>query len=243
MLQALRRQVAQIEGAGHAVDQQPVSTACAALDRLLPHGGLLRGTLVEWLAEGEGGGAASLAFQTAREACRKVGALVVIDRSREFYPPAAIRLGLVPEQIVVVQPTTQQDWIWALDQALRCPAAAVTLAWVDRLDGHAFRRFQLAAEQAATLGLLVRPAAARHEPSWADVRLLVEPLPSAGIDGRRLRVQVLRCRSGASCQSVEVLLDHETHRVHLDRGQVTGGRLQRAGSRGQGTGGRGQGAA
>jgi protein ImuA len=233
-IQELRHQIAQFEGPKRVVDQQPVSTACAALDRLLPHGGLLRGTLVEWLAGGEGGGAATLAFQTAREACRNAGALVVIDRSREFYPPAAIRLGLAPAQIVVVQPTTQQDWIWAMDQALRCPAAAVTLAWVDRLDGHAFRRFQLAAEQAATLGLLVRPAAARHEPSWADVRLLVEPLPSAGIDGRRLRVHVLRCRSGASCQSLEVLLDHETHRVHLAQGQGAGYRGQITGDRGQG---------
>jgi hypothetical protein len=39
-----------------------------------------------------------------------------------------------------------------------------------------FRRLQLAAETGGTLGLLVRPAQARDEPSWADLRLLVEPV-------------------------------------------------------------------
>jgi protein ImuA len=234
---ALRRQISHWEGHGRPVDERPVSTACVALDRLLPHGGLVRGTVIEWLAGSEGGGAESLAFQAAREACRGVGALVVIDRRREFYPPAALRLGLAPQQIVVVQPTTRNDFIWALDQALRCPAAAATLAWVDQLDGHAFRRFQLAAEQAATLGLLVRPADARHEPSWADVRLLVEPFPSADVDGRRLHIELLRCRGGAGGQRIEVVLDHETRGVHLGRGeerlQGTGDRLQGRGYRGQ----------
>jgi hypothetical protein len=76
----------------------------------------------------------------------------------------------------------------------------------------------------------------RHEPSWADVRLLVEPLASAGVDGRRLRIHLLRCRGAAGGQSIEVVIDHETRRVHLARGQGTG-------KRGQGRGDREQGAA
>lgn len=215
VLESLRHQMAQFEESRQPIPEQPVSTACAPLDRLLPHGGLARGTLVEWLAAGEGAGAESLAFQTAREACRNTGALVVVDRRGEFYPPAAIRLGLAPAQIVVVHPAGKPDFIWALDQALRCPAAAATLAWVDRLDGRNFRRFQLAAEQGATLGLLVRPAEARGEPSWADVRLLVEPLPSSGGAGRRLRIHLLRCRGKADGQTIEVVLDDETRGLHL----------------------------
>jgi len=215
VLESLRHQITQFEGGRQPPDQQPVSTACAPLDRLLPRGGLARGTLVEWLAVGEGAGAESLAFQTAREACRNTGALLVVDRHREFYPPAAIRLGLAASQIVVVYPAGNADFIWTLDQALRCPAAAATLAWVDRLDGRSFRRFQLAAEQGATLGLLVRPAEARVEPSWADVRLLIEPLPSLEAAGRRLKIHLLRCRGGADGQTIEVVLDDETRGLHL----------------------------
>jgi len=135
---------------------------------------------------------------------------------------------LPPEQIVVVHPASQADFIWAVDQSLRCPAAAATLAWVDRLDGHNFRRFQLAAEQAATLGLFVRPAEVRHQPSWADVRLLIEPLPSVDIDGRRLRIHLLRCRGAAGGQAIDVVIDHETRGVRSDREQGAGRREQGA---------------
>lgn len=215
LLDSLRHQITQCEGSRRQADAEPVSTACPALDRLLPGGGLTRGTLVEWLTGGEGGGTVALALRVAREACRDLGVLVVVDSRGEFYAPAVLRMGLEPERIVVVRPSGRADFVWALDQALRCPAVPATLAWVEGLDGRTFRRFQLAAEQGASLGLLVRPAEARREPSWADVRLLVEPRPSAGVPGRRLGIHVLRCRGGADGQSLEVVLDDETRGVHL----------------------------
>src|SRR5689334_2365127 len=46
------------------------SSGAAAIDRLLPGGGLRHGMLVEWLAERTGCGAATLGLVTAREACR-----------------------------------------------------------------------------------------------------------------------------------------------------------------------------
>ena len=113
----------------------------------------------------------------AREACRNGGVLVVLDRRREFCPPAAVRLGIEPEQFVVVHAESAADNDWAMDQVLRSPAVAAVLAWPERLDGRTFRRWQLAVEQGGGLGLLLRPAAARADPSWADVRLLVEPQP------------------------------------------------------------------
>ncbi len=115
----------------------------------------------------------------------------------------------------------------ALDQALRCPAVAAVVAWPEsldgKLDGRTFRRLQLAAEQGGGLGLLIRPESVRSQPSWADVRLLVEPLPSTAPYGRRMRVVLLRCRGGGHRvghhvpmvvvgeQTVEVEIDHETH--------------------------------
>jgi len=56
------------------------------------------------------------------------------------------------------------------------------VADVQRLSWLEARRLQLAAEQGGGLGLLIRPEAVRHQPSWADVRLLVEPLPTTSPD-------------------------------------------------------------
>ena len=170
-----------------------LSSGCPALDRALPEKGFRPGTLVEWLSRGEGDGTATLAFRAAAGAFAPRsagggGAVVVLDRTGEFYPLAAVAQGIEPARLIVVHPGNKADHAWALDQALRCPAVAAVVAWPEsldgKLDGRTFRRLQLAAEQGGGLGLLIRPESVRCQPSWADVRLLVEPLPSPSPYGR-----------------------------------------------------------
>ncbi len=206
-------EIARFEGCPRPGGAPSISSGCAALDQLLPEQGFRGGTLVEWLAAGAGTGAATLALKTAAQACRPDGRLIVLDRTGEFYPPAAAGLGIDPARLIVVHARNTADHHWALDQALRCPAVAATVAWPDagggKLDGRTFRRLQLAVEEGGGLGLLLRPETLRHEPSWADVRLLVEPLPGTSPSGRkrRLRIFVLRCRgSGGGC-CVEVKIE------------------------------------
>jgi hypothetical protein len=216
-VETLRREIARLERSRFRGGDRPISSGCVPLDRLLPEGGFRRAALAEWLSAGEGSGATTLALAAARQACRDGGALVVLDRRREFYPPAAVRLGIEPEELIVVQAGSQADEHWALDQTLRCRGVAAVLAWPERLDGRTFRRLQLAAEEGGGLGLLIRPLVARGEPSWADVRLLVEPLPAEPLLSRkrRLRIHLLRCRGGAAGRSIDLEIDDETCSVHL----------------------------
>jgi protein ImuA len=215
LVRALRQRIDQVEGGRRPRQDAAVSSGCRALDRLLPERGFRRGTLVEWLAAGEASGVETLALVAAREACGKSRVLVVFDRARQFYPPAAVRLGIDPGDLILVQAANRADNTWAMDQTLRCPGVAVVLAWPDGLEGHDFRRLQLAAEEGGGLGLLVRPQDMQHEPSWADVRLLVEPLPmSASGHARRMRIRVLRCRGGTGGRAVEVEINDETHTLH-----------------------------
>jgi hypothetical protein len=231
-IEALRQQLAQWEGAARwrqsredpaSLERVPaLSSGCPALDRVLPEKGFRPGTLVEWLFCGEGDGTATLAFRAAARAFRAAigsgrGAVVVLDRTGEFYPLAAIARGIEPARLIVVHPGNKADHTWALDQALRSPAVATVVAWPEsldgKLDGRTFRRLQLAVEQGGGLGLLIRPESVRSQPSWADVRLLIKPLPSSSPYGRprRMRVVLLRCRGGRSEQTVEVEVDDETH--------------------------------
>jgi len=216
-VESLRREIARLERSRLRGGDRPISSGCVPLDRLLPEGGFRRAALAEWLSAGEGSGATTLALGAARQACRDGGALVVLDRRREFYPPAAVRLGVEPEELIVVQAGSPPDEHWALDQVLRCRGVAAVLAWPERLDGRTFRRLQLAAEEGGGLGLLIRPLVARGEPSWADVRLLVEPLPVEPLLSRkrRLRIHLLRCRGGTAGRSIDLEIDDETCSVHL----------------------------
>jgi hypothetical protein len=203
------------------------SAGAAAIDRLLPGGGLQHGMLVEWLAELPGGGTATLGLLAAREACRTGGLLVVVDRAQTFYPPAAVGWGVDPGRLIVVRPRTVRDELWAAVQSLRSPVVAAVWATIDRLESRNFRRLQLAAEAGHTLGVLVRPAHVRGQPSWADVRLGVRsreqgarskelfsspcsPLPAPC---RLVQVSLLRARGGRSGGSVLLEIDDAAHAV------------------------------
>ena len=196
------------------------SCGAAAIDRLLPGGGLRHGMLLEWLAERPGCGAATLGLLAAREACRAGGVLVVLDRARAFYPPAAATWGVDPARLIVVRPRTARDEIWAAVQSLCSPVVAAVWTMIDRLDSRNFRRLQLAAEAGRTLGVLVRGASARGQPSWADMRLSVQARQGdwetrrQGVnDGRRislsppLLVSLSRSRGGRVGGSVRIEID------------------------------------
>lgn len=202
----LRAQVQKLELAGR-VDEGPiVSSGCPPLDAVLPGRGFRRGALVEWLQAGVGHGAGTWALGTAIEASTDGRPVVVVDGRRQFYPPGAAAHGLNLQQTIVLRPSGWADTAWAIDQALRCGGVAAVLAWADDASQRDVRRWQLAAEQGAGLGLLIRPARARAEPCWAEVRCWVSS---------RFRVELLRVRGGTSGVVVQWNPDDEARALHL----------------------------
>src|SRR5690606_1528680 len=105
----------------------------------------------------------------------------------------------------------------------------VSAVWgyVSDLEDRAFRRLQLAAEQTGSVGLLIRPRAVLSQPSWAAVRLLVEPRKSSASFSPRFRVETVRCHGGVSGSHGEFDIDtltgsirgasgsHETNSVRV----------------------------
>ena len=210
-------------------------SGCAAVDRLLPERGFPAGTLVEWLSSDEqASGAGTLALVAARAAAERDGAIVVLDRRRTFYPPAAAALGLELKRVLVVRTRTVDDELWACDQALRCSGVAAVWGALNKLNQRWFRRLQLAAEAGGGIGHLLRPAQVLGRSSWSYAQLLVQPRvagsPRTGSQmrstggGRQWRIEVTRCQGLARSQAVEVELDdlgilretiHETHALPL----------------------------
>lgn len=235
------------ELAGRENAREVIASGFSAVDRLLPAGGVRRGSLLEWLAAGDtagdvagGAGAVSLALAVA---CRLAGAatgprlIVVVDRAGWFHPPAVLPWLGDSRQLVVARPSTDDDEIWAIDQALRCHGVAAVVAWprsvvrqrglitaphvglpVARGGGRprptaqwttAMRRWQLAARSSGAVGLLVKPATTAGEPSWAEARLAVAPLSGGTLLERRLRLERVggAWSGGAEGQTAETVLD------------------------------------
>lgn len=213
----LAERVRALEGWRSATGEERISSGCPPLDRWLPDRGLRRGTLVEWLSTGHGSGASTLALLAAREICRAGGMLVVVDRQRSFYPPGALCWGMDLERMMVVRPTSDADDAWAWDQSLRSPAVAAVWGWPHPRDEQTLRRWQLAAETSGAIGLLLRPESVRNDPSWAEMRLLVQSLATPHRPGeaprRRLRVELLRARGALAGGSVILELNEENSHV------------------------------
>jgi protein ImuA len=229
LVAALRRQVERLEKPQPLADDRVLSTGSPALDALLPGGGLRRGSLVEYLSPGAGSGTGTLALCAAREACAGGRALVVVDRRRTFYPPAAIGWGIDLASLLILQPADDAAELWVIDQALRCPGVGAVYAPCGSLDVRDFRRLQLAAETGGTLGILLRPARLRGQPTWADVQWRIDPcrehslwrsgrIPRGSSSARadsthptwQLRVELARCRGAPVGQSVDLELDETT---------------------------------
>lgn len=197
-----------MEGVKSPTVAEVCSTGAAALDQFFPGGGLLAGTVIEWLAAGPGAGTGTLALLAARQALARGGALVMCDRHRLLHPPALSALGIDLTRVILVQAKNAADHRWAIDQALRSPAVAVVWGSLAELDDKTSRRFQLAAESSGAIGLLLRPASARGQPNWADVQLAVTPLATNG--ERAWSVEGVRARGPTAAGPIVVTWDETT---------------------------------
>jgi protein ImuA len=218
---ALRRQLEGLERPQPLEDDQPVSTGVGALDRLLPARGMWRGSLVDYLSPGSGSGTLALALAAASAAGGPDRALVVLDRQRRFYPLAARAWGIDLSRLLLIRPDNETDALWALDQALRCPGVGgVLAAWDQPMDVRDFRRLQLAAECGGTIGVLLRPARQRGQPTWSDVQWAISTKDGLRMkdEGRRtkpssspfvVQVELVRCRGGAAGARIALELDEQ----------------------------------
>jgi protein ImuA len=212
ILRRLARQIRKIED--HDLRSRPVlSFFGTEVEQLFPGGRLPAGSLVEVLAVGEGGGSWTFSILLANKA-RADKAFVVVDMSRCFYPPAAQRLGVDLARTLIVHPTNPRAAGAVLGAVLRCPAVGAVVADCPHLGVQECRQLQLAAEAGGGLGIVVRPATAAHEPSFATTRLLVSPLVSPAAN-RCFQVEVLRCRAGKNGCSLVLEVDDATGDVRL----------------------------
>ncbi len=207
----------------HSVQKPSVpvfSTGNSDLDSMLPHDGLAVATVTEWVAANPATPAGAIALvAAARRLNRHPGPLVVVAKPEDFYPPAAIALGIPAPRIVWVRPSCHADAVWSIDQSLRCESVAAVWSIVGaQLDDRDARRFQLAAETGQTPGLLVRPTAVRGRPTFADTRFHVAMLPSDA-SSPTFRITLDRCRGTAAGASTIVQID--------DRGQLISSRPTR----------------
>jgi protein ImuA len=231
LLAALRARVARIERAGGTLSRAEAGTIPLAegMEAALPGGGLARAGLHEVLAGDPGAAAGFCAMVLGRTA----GPVLWIGPDPDAWPPGLARFGLSPAQLVMVR-AGRKDALWAMEEALRCPAVTGALLALDahpgggKLDLTATRRLQLAAETGGALGLLLRPDAACAEHTAAVTRWRVGSLGAGhGLENPRWQLELLRVRGSQPSGPWAVTWRAATGRLDLDEEATATGAARR----------------
>jgi len=215
-LDELRARIRTLER-GNAPEAGVLPLGAEALDRALPGGGLAQAAVHEVLPARTGwddGPAAGFALALAgRALAQSDGPVLWVARRLDLYPPGIAGYGVPPARLLCARAPDDAGVLWALEEALRCPALAVAVGEVEHLARTPVRRLQLAAEAGGVTGLLLqrrRTPPTRAEPSAAVTRWRVGVWPRIQpVSGPRWWVELARVR-GRPPATFEVIWDDAT---------------------------------
>jgi protein ImuA len=212
LIAGLRRQLRGVEaatvgGAGTGA----IALGIPPIDNALG-GGLICGALHEIAAARETETAAASGFALAMATPIRAGnslAWIAEDLSLAEngapYGPGFDEAGIAPERLIMVTAARGRDVLWAMEEALRCPAVGVVIGELRArdIDVVATRRLSLAAAAGNALALLLRTAP-DDEPSAAATRWIIGAAPPFAeredergyVGPPRLAVRLVRNRRG-----------------------------------------------
>ena len=207
-----------------------VPTGLAAVDALLPEGGLLTGALHE-IEAGPGPSGrvaphdgAALGFTAHLLGRFGPGTILWCRRPTGTFdaPPYAPALAawFDPARLLTVTARRDEDLFWAMEEGLRCPGIAAVVGETRAADPTAGRRLSLAAEKNGVPALLLRAQPAPPQ-SVCATRWRVASAPShstpglADVGAARWRLELRRNRFGtpSAAETPSWLLEwnDETH--------------------------------
>ena len=185
----------------HAPSAQTISSGFPALDRLLPGAGWPQGALTEVLLPHDGIGEFRLLLPALVGLSGGERWIALIAPPYIPFAPALAGLGVDLSRLLLVQPQTRADYLWALENSLRTGACAAVLAWPPDVAAAQLRRWQLAAEAGGAWGALFQRRNVEGSPAALRVRLA--PAEKGAVD-----LHILKRRGGWPIGPVRLEIDH-----------------------------------
>lgn len=230
VLADLRERISSIEGES-ARKAGCLPFGVAAIDAILPGGGLANGQLHEFAGGGSGtvDGAAAALF-AAGIAARTKGPIVWCLTRPDLFFPALAQAGLHPKRVIFVESDKEEDVAANMEEALSFGGCGAVVGEMVRLPMVVSRRLQLVAERTGTIALAVRRWRRQTEANdfgqptasttrWRVSVLPSEDLPVPGIGRPRWLLELIRSRAG-SCAEFYVGACDDQGRINISSGSA-----------------------
>ena len=229
VVENLKQQISAIEfESGARKDDDVISTGSEALDQIFPKNGIPSGSLLEVLPEAYKQRTAAIGAVLglgARLLANRTGPIIWCQlREQErlhLHAPGLIAFGIDPARLIKLTLKTEQDLLWAMEEALNCPyiACAIGVLWSEKIyDFTASRRLSIRAKESDVCALMLRSHRANGTTA-ADMRWTVKSeksgktpkrqafLPRLG--GMRWQLNVVKCK-GANPSTQPIGWNRET---------------------------------
>jgi protein ImuA len=152
-----------------------VDTGYTTLSAQLPGAGWPRGALIELLASKVGVGELRLLAPALR---------AVADRPIAILQPPHVPsaqglayVGLPLSKLLLLKASKTADILWSAEQVLKAGTCGALVMWQQYIQPQSLRRLQVAAKSSDALFFMMRPLAASHDPSPAELRIALKPAP------------------------------------------------------------------
>jgi hypothetical protein len=194
-------------GGALATEVATLASGFAGLDAELPGAGWPRQGLTELLADERGIGELALVLPALGRLTRAGERIVWLAPPHVPYAPALAAAGLDLANLLVLEPRSGQQALWAAEQALRAGSCHALAAWLPKVRYAELQRLAVAAQASHAVAFLFRPLAAAAQSSPACLRLALEPA------GAELIVHVVKRRGAPLARPLRLPLERPFHVV------------------------------
>jgi protein ImuA len=180
------------------IDLGPINDAFA--NKSFPVGGAIH----EFMSSNSEDSAASYGFiNVVLAPLMAAGGVTIWVGTRRTVFPAALELfGIRPDKFIFIELANERHIMWALEEALKCPALTAVVGEIEGISFTASRRLQLAVEQSRVTGFIHCTKPHKVATTASACRWKIKHLPSytvdeiPGVGFPQWRVELMRVRNG-----------------------------------------------
>ena len=168
-----------------------VPSGYPSLDAELPGGGWPARSLTELLQAQPTVLEWRLLSPAMRQVVAKGEDIVIVGPPKAPHLPGLRDEGIDERRLVWIQAATPAERLWVTEQLVKANAGGMVVSWLPQARQEQIRRLQVCSQSCDSPVFLCRPAAAKHEPSAAPLRVQVR----FGVDWE-LQVHLLKRKGG-----------------------------------------------